>query len=208
MSTGISSFIVGGISLLIFIALFVWFVYLALRLIFSYYTFLYSEDIQKAKTYIKESFRLTKKKVWKIIFLILPFFITIGIITGIVQMGEDSFSENRMYTALRSIQVQSGQDDHKLLEGFFMGDDEQKEKFGKIEKTYEPMKNDINKDFLSASMPYLEKGAIDSSWLAFSIIFVLFSFIVFEGITSMIYLSVYTIIVEKDKENNWESSAK
>ncbi len=123
-------------------------------------------------------------------------------------MGEDNFSENRIYTALRSVQVQSGQDDHKLLEGFFIGDDEQKEKFGKIEKAYEPMKNDINKNFLSTSMPYLEKGAIDSSWLAFSILFVLFSFIVFEGITSMIYLSVYTIISEKDKENNWESSAK
>lgn len=118
MSTGISSFIVGGVSLVIFIALFVWFIYLALRLIFSYYTFLYSEDIQKAKTYIKESFRLKQKKVWKIIFLILPFFVILGIITNVIQMGEDNFSENRIYTALRSVQVQSGQDDHKLLEGF------------------------------------------------------------------------------------------
>lgn len=84
MSLGLSTLVIGGISLIIFIALLVWFIHLAIRLAFSYYILLYSEEVMKAKIYIDESFQLTKKKVWKIIFLILPFIIIIGIIAGLI----------------------------------------------------------------------------------------------------------------------------
>lgn len=114
---------------MLFVALFIWFLYLAIRLVFSYYVLLYSEEVGKAKMYIDESFRLTKKKVWKIISLILPFLVVLGVSIGLVQMGEEIFSEK--YTPL----------------------------------------------------------------------FVLLSFLLFEGLASMIYLSTYKIIVKTDKED-------
>lgn len=83
-SLGLSVFVVGGISMMFFFALLVWFIYLAIRLIFSYYILLYSEEVNRAKVYIDESFHLTKQKVWKIIFLILPFIVMIGLIAGLV----------------------------------------------------------------------------------------------------------------------------
>ena len=95
-------------------------------------------------------------------------------------MGEDNLSEGRAYKALRQIQIQSEQDDHKLLEGFFVGNEKDKDDFVKIEKAFEPMKNDINKDFLSVSMSYIDTKSIDSSWWIFSTIFVLFSFLFLE----------------------------
>lgn len=70
------------------------------------------------------------------------------------------------------------------------------------------MKDAINRDFLSASMDYIDIKSIDGNWWIFTSVFVLFSFLIFEGLASMIYLSVYQIIREKDQENNWASSTK
>lgn len=135
-------------SLTLFIILLVWFVYLIIRLIFAYYILLYSEEVMKSKFYIDESFRLTRKKVWKIISLIFPFLLIIGILASITQTGEELLSKNRVYNSLLEIQSKSGQDDHKLLEGFFNGNEEDKLIFGKIEKTFTPMNNGIDKNFL------------------------------------------------------------
>jgi hypothetical protein len=110
-------------------------------------------------------------------------------------------SENRIYTKLIEIQKQSGQDDHMILEGFFLGNDDDKEAFGKIEKTFTPMKNDINRNFLSNSMNYIDTQSIDSHWWIVTSIFVMISFLLFEGLTSMLYISVYLIIREPDSEN-------
>lgn len=203
-SLGLSTFVVGGISLILFIALIVWFVHLAIRLIFSYYALLYSKEVGKAKTYVAESFGLTRGKVWKIIFLILPFLLVLGILASITQTGEEMLSESRVYHKLLEIQAQSGQDDHKLLEGFFNGNDDDRVDFGKIEQAFPPMKTTVNRDFLSASMNYIDVKSIDPHWWIFTSIFVVFSFLVFEGLASMIYLSVYTIIIEN--EGGLESS--
>ncbi|MDD5376692.1 MAG: hypothetical protein PHH16_01105 [Candidatus Gracilibacteria bacterium] len=200
-SLGLSTLVIGGISLMIFIALLVWFLYLAIRLIFSYYILLYSEEVTKAKVYIDESFRLTKKKVWKIIFLILPFLIVIGILASILQTGEEIFSGNRTYDALIGIQSKSGQDDHKLLEGFFNGNDDDRATFGDIEKAFPPTKDTINKDFFSASLSYIDTKSIDPDWWIFSSIFMIFSFLVFEGLASMAYLTTYRIITGKNNED-------
>ena len=208
MNLGISSLVIGGVSLILFVALLIWFIYLAIRLAFSYYVFLYSEDIQAAKTYINESFRLTKRKVWKIIFLILPFLIALGVVTTLVQTGESILTENRVYSALTEIQKQSWQDDHKLLEGFFNGTDDEKVTFGKIEKEFLPMKDTVNKEFLSASIDYIDVKSIDTNGWIFSSIFIIFSFLVLEGVSSMMYLSIYAIIKNKDEENNWVAPAK
>jgi len=70
------------------------------------------------------------------------------------------------------------------------------------------MEKSINKEFLSRSIPYIDIKAIDNNWWIFTTLFVVFSFLVLEGIISMIYLSVYGIIKEKDEENNWESDSK
>ncbi|NDK19304.1 hypothetical protein GW819_00505 [Candidatus Gracilibacteria bacterium] len=208
ISLGLSPFLIGGIALVLFLIVLVWFIYLAIRLAFSYYALLYSKEIHKAKTYIDESFRLTKKKVWKIIFMILPFLVVIGLIAGIMQTVEDSIIENRVYNKLLEIQTKSGQDDHKLLEGFYNSSDEKKIEFATIENKFLPMEKSINKEFLSRSIPYIDIKAIDNNWWIFTTLFVVFSFLVLEGITSMIYLSVYGIIKEKDEENNWESDSK
>lgn len=194
MSLGLSTFLVGGVSLTIFIALFVWLIALMIRLIFSSYILLYSEEVAKAKMYIDESFRLTKRKVWKIIFLIFPFLFTLGVLAGSLQIGEEGLLKNRIHTKLLEIQSQSGQDDHKLLEGFFAGNENEKEEFGAIEKAFSPVNNGIDREFLSSSLPYLDTGAIDTNWWIFSSIFLLLSFLLFEGLPSMIYLSVYHTI--------------
>jgi len=164
ISLGVSTFVTGAISLIFFIGLTIWFLYLVIRMIFAYYILLYSNEVLKAKTYINESFRITKQKVWKIIFLILPFLIVLGIIGTITQIGEDIFSENRVYNKLIEIQSQSHQDDHKLLEGFFNGNETDKEDFVKIEQYYTPMKSSIDKRFLSASTDYISMKSIDQNW--------------------------------------------
>ena len=58
-----TNLVVGIITIALFIGLVGWFIYLALRLIFSYYNLLYSEKINTAKSYVNESLRLTKKRV-------------------------------------------------------------------------------------------------------------------------------------------------
>lgn len=174
----------------------------------SGYVLLYSEEVQKAKFYIEESFRLTKKKVWRIIFLMFPVLIVIGIMVTIVQIGEERFMENRVYQALTAIQKQSGQDDHKLLEGFFTGNNDDREAFGKIEKAYSPKTDSIDRAFLRSSLDYIDTASIDPEEWIFTILFVIFSFLVFEGLTSMIYLSVYRILLAEDSKNSWTSSEK
>lgn len=104
---GLSALAVGWVSLMLFIALIVWFLYLAVRLVFSYYILLYSPKVDKAKTYIRESFRLTRGKVWKIVFLAFPFLLLIGAATILVQTGEEAISEDRVYHKLLEIQSQS-----------------------------------------------------------------------------------------------------
>lgn len=74
---GLPPFILGSISLVVSVVLFIWFVGLAIRLAFAYFELLYSETVEKSKTYIDKSLILTKGKLWKIILLILPFFIII-----------------------------------------------------------------------------------------------------------------------------------
>lgn len=141
MSTGIYAQIIWIISLLIFIILCVWFFVLTLRLSFSYYVFLYSdsEEIKKAKTYIHESFQITRKKVWKIIFLCLPFFVIIGIMLRFIEIEQANIIENP-----------------KVFAGLFA----------------------------------------------------LFSFLVFNGLTSMIYLAVYQILKEEYHESIWLGSRR
>lgn len=179
-SIGLSPFIAGVISLVFFIGLLIWFTYLVIRMIFAYCILLYSDEVLKAKIYICESFRMTKKKVWKILFLLLPFLVVIGILGTIAQIGEDIFSENRVYNKLIEIQSQSHQDDHKLLEGFFNGNKTDKEDFAKIEQYYIPMKDTIDKRFLSASTDYISVRSIDQNWWIFTSIFVVFSFFLLE----------------------------
>jgi hypothetical protein len=141
MSTGIYAQIIWIISLLIFIILCVWFFVLTLRLSFSYYVFLYSdsEEIKKAKTYIHESFQITRKKVWKIIFLCLPFFVIIGIMLRFIEIEQANIIENP-----------------KVFAGLFA----------------------------------------------------VFSFLVFNGLTSMIYLAVYQILREEYHESIWLGSRR
>jgi hypothetical protein len=196
MGLGVPPIIIALVSFIIFIALLVWFIYLVIRLIFAYYILLYSDEVMKSKFYIDESFRLTKKKVWKIISFILPFLILLGITVSIIQTGEEILSKNRIYNTLLEIQSKSGQDDHKLLEGFFSGNDDDRTTFGDIEKVFPSMKIGINKDFLSASMSYIDTKAINPDEWFFSIIFVLLSFLLFEGLTSMLYLSTYKVVIE------------
>jgi hypothetical protein len=209
ISLGISTFVAGAISLIFFIGLTIWFFYLVIRIIFAYYILLYSDEVLKAKTYIDESFRITKKQVWKIIFLIVPFLVVIGILGTIVQIGQDMFSENRVYNKLIEIQSQSHQDDHKILEGFFNGNETDKENFAKIEQYYTPIKSSIDKRFLSASIDYISVKSIDQNWWIFTSIFVVFSFLLLEGLSSIVYLSIYTVIVKKesiDTENSDEAN--
>lgn len=208
MSLGISTLVIGGVTIIIAAALFAWFVYLMIRMIFSYYVLLYSEEINKAKTCVDESFRLTKKKVWRIIFLLLPFLLAIGIIAGGIQTGEDMISENRIYTKLVEIQKQSGQDDHKVIEEFFNGNDDDRETFGKIEKAFTPLKEGINRGFLSNSIQYIDVKSINSDWWILTSVFVMLSFFLFEGVASMLYLSIYSIIKAKDQESNWTGEVK
>ena len=92
------------IFLVMAVGLFIWFVYLYIRLAFSYYILLYSENIGKAKTYVHESLRMTKKKVWKIILLSLPFVIIIGAITSSLEFAHTTILESRVYDKLIAIQ--------------------------------------------------------------------------------------------------------
>jgi len=70
-----------------------------------------------------------------------------------------------------------------------------------MENKFLPMENSINKEFLSRSIPYIDIKAIDNNWWIFTSIFVIFSFLVLEGLTSMIYLSIFRIIEgEKNKD--------
>lgn len=129
ISLWLSTLAIGVISLVVFIALLVWLLHLMIRLIFSYYVLLYSEKVERAKTSIDESFRLTKNKVWKIIFLLLPFLIVLVIVASIMQSW------------------------------------------------------------------------IDSTWWIYMSVLVVASFLVLEGLTSMIYLSVYRIITDESSKN-------
>ncbi|EKD44342.1 MAG: hypothetical protein ACD_71C00173G0002 [uncultured bacterium (gcode 4)] len=121
---GLPPFILGSITLVISIGLFIWFVALAIRLAFAYFELLYSENIEKSKTYTDKSLVTTKGKVWKIILLILPFFLVIWLFAGLIGWGDAFLKAHPIYETL----------------------------------------------------------------------FVIFSFLVFEGLTSMIYLSVYHIL--------------
>lgn len=64
------------------------------------------------------------------------------------------------------------------------------------------MKDTIDRDFLSASISYIDVKSIDPHWWIFTSIFVAFSFLVLEGLTSMLYLSVYTVIAGNDKKDD------
>lgn len=192
--------VLGIVSFVILLSLVVWFFHLIVRVAFSYYALLYSTEVGKSKVYVDESFRLTKKKVWKIVWLVLPFLIVTGVAGGIIQSGEGALTQGRVYSALVEVQKQSGQDDHQLLEGFYFGSESSKEDFKKVEAAFSPMKTDINKDFLSASMGYINVRFLDTNGWMFTTLFVLFSFFVLEGLSSMVYLSVYQIIVKLNEE--------
>lgn len=60
------------------------------------------------------------------------------------------------------------------------------------------MKDDINRDFLSQSLPYIDVKEIDPTLYIYESLFVLFSFLILEGVASMIYFSVYHIIRKED----------
>ncbi|MDD2916625.1 MAG: hypothetical protein PHH70_02135 [Candidatus Gracilibacteria bacterium] len=198
---GSMTILVGIVSILVVIALIGWFVSLVIRLTFSSYGLLYDPEVGKtAKWYIDESFRLTKGKVWKIVFLALPFVFVLGIVAAISQSVEQNLTENRVYTALVEVQKQSGQDDHKLLEGFFSGDEADKDDFRKIENAFEPVKNDVNKAFLSAAFKYIDTKSTDKDGGIFMVIFTLFSFFFLEGITSMLYISIYRLLTTSESE--------
>lgn len=59
-------------------------------------------------------------------------------------------------------------------------------------------------------MEYIDIRTVDPYWWVFTGIFVVFSFLVFEGLASMVYLSVYRIIAEtmpKQEENEEENKS-
>lgn len=60
------------------------------------------------------------------------------------------------------------------------------------------MTDDINPEFLSRSLPYLNEKGIDPTLYIYESLFVLISFLCLEGVASMIYFSVYHIIRKED----------
>ncbi len=71
--TFIENMILWWSTIIFFILLFVFFIYLWVRLTFSYIALLYTKKVvQNTSVYIKESFKISKWKVLKIIWLIVP----------------------------------------------------------------------------------------------------------------------------------------
>lgn len=54
-------------------------------------------------------------------------------------------------------------------------------------------------------MKYIDIETLDPNGWLFSSIFVLLSFLLFEGLTSMLYLSTYKVIIEKNKKEDIDS---
>jgi len=194
-----SSLIIGGISLVVFVAILTWFVALGIRLSFAYFELLYSEDIEKSKSYVTRSFALTKGKVWKIIFLSAPFVLVFSIIGGIFGTIQEDLTINRIQSSLISLQSQTHEDDHKLIEKFVSGSYEDQAAFSVIEKDFIPMEKGVNRDFLVPALAYMDSSTLDPQGLWFTIFFVLLSFFLLEGGTAMVYLSVYTILPGEKK---------
>lgn len=69
------------------------------------------------------SFRITKGRVWKIIFLLTPFLLIIGIFGTLIQIGQDVLIEQKIYSALRTEQQKTKETDHILVEKYFFGTD-------------------------------------------------------------------------------------
>lgn len=90
------------VTLATFICLLAFFVYLWVRLAFSYIALLYTKKTEnKTKKYIDESFKISKGKVIQIIGLILP----ILLITFLFSTIKDNLPDNQILFTIYSIIV-------------------------------------------------------------------------------------------------------
>ncbi|EKD66203.1 MAG: hypothetical protein ACD_49C00060G0045 [uncultured bacterium (gcode 4)] len=113
--------ILWGISLLYFIWVSVYFVYLFIRLSFSYIGLIYTDNIVlPAKFYVEKSFTLTKWNIFKIISLWIPFlalYSFISLIVDILWLSNNIFVYILLFLTISSISYMVLISIYAILEG-------------------------------------------------------------------------------------------
>lgn len=116
--------------------------------------------------------------------------------------GKQTIQTGRIYANLRIIQNETREDDHALIEKYVINDSTTKKTFAKMETLYPPVSGDIDHTFLKESLDFIDVGAIDPDWWMFSVVFVILSYLLFEGVTWMIYLGAYHIFTKENSSSS------
>ena len=132
-----------------------------------------------------KSFELTKGKVWKLIFLALPFLLILGFFQGVINSFEESLTKNRSFEYLTSIQSQAGTgftNDYEFLSNFYSDSlsDEDNINILRLQARFEEKKDGIRAEYFDAVYPYLDTSKTDPNRTSSSLLFFILSFFLLE----------------------------
>ena len=132
-----------------------------------------------------KSFELTKGKVWKLIFLALPFLLILGFFQGIINSFEESLAKNRSFEYLTSLQAQSGTgftNDYEFLSNFSRDtlSDEDNINILRLQARFEEKKDGIRAEYFDSVYPYLDTSKTDPYHTSSSFLFFILSFFLLE----------------------------
>ncbi len=196
------SLILGGISLVGFVVCVVWMTLLAIRMTFGYMMLLDKENKAKtARSFVTDSLALTKGKIFKMLFLILPFLAIIGTVGGFITGTGNKILIGRAETAINAIAKADPKtfvDDHSYIKHHFLNafalNETDIARIIAINNAFNPKTDGVDPQYLEAIFPYLDNSAVDPDAWKIESIFTFLGFLITEGAMVMVYFSIFGIL--------------
>ena len=199
-----SKLTIGTLVGILAVAFFAYFIFMAIRVMFSYMMMLDSDTLlTPTRTLVKRSIALTKGNVPKIISLVLPFAIAIAFVGAIFQTVKEyrdiSVITNAANTAVAA-DPNAYVNDHVYIQNQFLSlsrlNEEEKKDVLYINNAFAVKTDGIDQEYLKSIYPYIMiSGTMDSTmdiiWqvgLEFTLFFLI------NGVMLMVYISIYHIL--------------
>ncbi len=199
-----SKMTIGTLVGILAVAFFAYFIFMAIRVMFSYIMMLDSDALlTPARTLVKRSIALTKGNIPKIISLVLPFAIAIAMtgaifqtvkeyrdISVITQAGNAAFAEN----------PNAFVNDHVYIQNEYLSlsrlNEEEKKGVLFINNAFAVKTDGIDQEYVKSMYPYIMiSGTLDSTMdIIWQVGLEFILFLLVNGVMLMVYISIYHIL--------------
>ena len=200
----VSKLTIGTLVGILTIAFFAYFIFMAIRVMFSYIMMLESDALSTpAHTLVKRSIALAKGNIPKIISLVLPFAIGIAICGAALQTIKE-YRDISVITKAANTAVAENQNayinDHIFIQNQYLSlsrlNEEEKKDILYINNAFAAKTDGIDPDYLKSIYPYIVvSGTMDSTMdIVWQVGLEFTLFLLVNGVMLMVYISIYHIL--------------